>query len=487
MKALSKKKMADRKYNPAKALVHIISKQLTKNGNGADDIGIQVGKTKIFLRRKSHEILEKLRTEKVSLSSIRIQSFVRRIIYTKRYLLCISAAFAIQCFIRQCQAKLIVSEKRRQHNSTILQKSWRRCKAMKVFQSSKLICLWTQAHYRGCLGRAEYNKLNQERCALQIQTQSRRYISMKSFREAINSVVVIQCARRSFLSRHVFSLKKQEARDLGAVVQERDKLRAEVYALKAELHKTKERTSKIQAAPSENMLTKLSEKDREIEILIASRNTALGKVSELEVLNTGLRDLIAASRASDDEQERVKDELLSLNEDLQRENTELKQQIGNQVLNVPQTPLATPVKMAPDTPVTAEVECALEHALSKIVELEEANEKLRAEQPCSPPTKDDDTAAVVNAPCPVSSVYTTTATDNMTESIPLTADSDDEVAKLREENQVLRTQLELLRDTQYPEIVGSDQKYEESVNPSEGDECGGSYDDEGDESSGFAR
>jgi hypothetical protein len=67
----------------------------------------------------------------------------------------------------------------------------------------------------------------------------------------------------------------------------------------------------------------------------------------------------------------------------------------------------------------------------------------------------------------------------------MTPDTDDEVAKLREENQVLQTQLELLRDNQgvVPDILGSDQEYEESVNPSDSD----GYSEEGDESSGFAR
>ena len=529
MKAFSKKKLADRKYNPAKALVHTISKQIIAKNNetSTDDWGIQVGKTKIFLRRSSYEMLETLRNNKVSSSAVRLQSFARRIVYEIRYQRLCSCIIIIQCFIRQTQATGIVHEKRRQYNSTILQTTWRRHRGMKYLQSTKYIAKWAQTHYRGSVGRSKFTELNKKRRALQIQTQGRRYISMKKFRKAIDSVIIIQCARRSYLSRQLLSLKKADARDLGAVVQERDLLRSELIALRLELQR-KEVSAPQTQVPSTDLLNKISNKDKEIESLredverlenekMATKNeltevkhdlanmkssldTANSKVHELEQSNAELQNSPSTIQSSDtNEIERLREEnarfleemsqLKSFNEALKQENADFCQPKPND-----DQPLATP-----PTPVTAEVECALEQALHKIADLEKSNEMLRAEnnilrntQPITSAEKVSNSAAAAIAPSndnatslidipalPLTSVYTTATTDN------LTTDTDDEIAKLREENQVLQAQLELLRDNQglLPDILGSDQEYEESVNPSETD----SYSEEGDESSGFAR
>lgn len=506
MKALSKKKMADRKYNPAKALVHTISKQMAKNGDMiTDDVGIQVGKTKIFLRRDSYDFLEKLRSDKVASSAISIQSFARKIVYMRRYRWSCSCIMTIQCFVRQIQAKSIVEEKRRQHNSVIIQRAWRRYVASNTLQSAKLIAIWMQTHFRGNNGRRKYKALNQERRALQIQTQYRSYMAIKCFRRTIDSVLVIQCARRSYLSRQLLGLKKAAARDLSAVVQERDRLRIEVNALKIELQKANETQPR---AVSEDVKAEIMKKDNEVESLrldikrlLADKNNAeielseakkqrdvaLRKVDELELLNAGLQELIVASQSTDDDLERLKTQnanLKSLNEALKQ-----GQKVGGDLLNAPSTSDGAHPSSVPLTPVSAEIGCALEQALSRIASLEAENLALKSKQANLLSEKyDGNDFAPISAvqkgttipSLPVTSVYTTATTDNMT------ADTDDEVAKLREENQVLQAQLALLRDTQIlPDIVGSDhdQEYEESVNPSEGE----SHSEEGDESSGFAR
>jgi myosin heavy subunit len=417
---------------------------------------------------------------------------------------------------------------RRLHNSLIVQKFWRRHRATQVLKSARLIGIWAQTHYRANLGRAICRQLNQDRRALQIQTQTRKYAAMKNFKRIITAVLVIQCSRRSYMSRLLLSLKKAEARDLGAVVQERDRLRNEVSALKSQLQRAKEAPPQSQVF-SDVTVEQINEKDTEIKYLRVelqrikaekeskeneldgamqelanlktAQDAALSKSIELQQLNAGLQELIMASQCSDDEIERLKkenvqllsefEELKSLHETLTQENNTMRQSSVSTTagqsdhLNVPSTPVSSHLSNMPPTPVSAEVEYALEKALARITELEEANEALRKHQTDEKIVAADAgltpiTSSAIDFPSlPVTSVYTTATTDNMT------ADTDDEVAKLREENQVLQTQLELLRDNQgvVPDIMGSDQEYEESVNPSDSD----GYSEEGDESSGFAR
>jgi myosin heavy subunit len=359
---------------------------------------------------------------------------------------------------------------------------WRKYSALKLLISAKAIAKWSQSHYRGNVGRAEYSKVNRERRALQIQTCGRRYIAMNMFKRVLSSALVIQCARRCHLSRLAFNLKKAHARDMNVVVQERDKLRSDMIALKAELQKAKE-DSKPQP-PSEDIIDKLKKKDEEIETL----RSELDRITiEKETLTNSLQEAKEAIQHVKSDKERVLkelEELKSFNQALEDENRHMTESFSNldeiMLLN------------APPAPVTAEVERALDEAVRKITELEQANKKLKAAneslqnsqmistESCMIDNEIAKKAApmqtYVDAPAlPLTSVYTTATTDNMT-------DTEDEIARLREENHVLQNQLQLLRNNNQgilPEIMGSDQEYEESVNPSDNE-------DE-DESSGFDR
>lgn len=414
---------------------------------------------------------------------------------------------------------MCVMTMRRQHNSIILQSALRRYRAMRVLQSAQYIGMWTQTHYRGIVGRVIYNELNRERRALQIQTRLRVFVALKRFRKMMDAVLVIQCARRAYSSRLVLSFKKAGARDLSVVVQERDRLKNEVRALKAELqivklampqvdiysedssNKMKEKENEITSLRSElnRMTAENASKEMELLDARASLDAAIKKTDELEQLNADLQQLIVASQGSYDEvgrlekdNERVLDETeqvkLLFNQDIENEKS-VGQSASNHALPTPVLPQRANL---PHTPVTAEVECALEKALAKIAELEEANELLRAESNRAKPNNSKDLvetafpssmkrvvhamSAIEVPSLPDTSVYTSATTDNMT------ADTDDEIAKLREENQLMRTQLELLRDNQgvLPDIVGSDQEYEASVNPRD---SASHSSEEGDESS----
>jgi hypothetical protein len=365
---------------------------------------------------------------------------------------------------------------------------------------------------------------------------------MKRLKKIIDAVVLIQCARRSYLSRSLLILKKAEARDFNALVQERDRLRTEVSILKVELQKAKEDANVQVEAPSKELVARLIEKDNEIDslrlaierlsakkdtqdreliesketvfILTAERDAGLSRIKELELLNAELyQDINGLSGIAANDFKRVPrdiedanngngrvlgeiNELRTMNQALQSENNELYDVMS---MRNESTHLSVP---AP--PALAKFECALQKALSRISQLEEDNQKLTArnaslhnervisllesnddhneigKQRTGPSHSHKNNATNANnytAILPLTSVYTAVTTDNMT------ADTEDEILKLREENQVLQKQLELLRCNQgvLPDIVGSDQDYDESVNPSD------SGVDDDDNSSGFVR
>eukprot|EP00804_Cyclotella_cryptica_P005963 CCRYP_000224-RB/>CCRYP_000224-RB protein AED:0.01 eAED:0.01 QI:97/1/1/1/1/1/2/2451/1530 len=524
-RAWTKKKTADKKYNPAKALVHAITKHIIKRtGENQENInsGIQVGKTKIFLRRHSYNMLEELRVDKITSSAIRIQTCARQIVNKKRYHRACSSILRIQCFVRRVRAKEIVTDMRRHCSSVIIQRTWRKYLAVTVFQSSKLVAIFVQVHYRGRVGRAKYKRLNRQRRAIQIQTYGRRYIAIKRFNKAIGSIVLIQCAIRCYRARLLLRLKKAEARDFCAVVQERDRLQAEVSTLKVELQNVKENAKLNIETPTEELMATISEKNREIDslrlamdllsaqqasqhrellesketviILTAERDAGLTRIKELELFNAELYQEINGISG------KAGIHCRQLPFDLEGENNGNGQVLGetsklksiNQTFNyLPGTNSnrnESSLLNAP-SPVLTKFDCALETALHKIAQLEEDNQKLKAvnaslnnELVISLLGRNDDHDEInrITAPShghknnvtnannyaptiPLTSVYTTATTDNMT------ADTEDEISKLREENQVLQKQLELLRGNQgvLPDIIGSDHEYDESVNPTD--------------------
>lgn len=149
----------DKNRELAKALVHTLEER-NVGGRGDKgqnhDVGIQMGKTKIFLRHHAYDELEKLRTRKIASSAVRIQCFARKLICEKIYRMQRYSILKVQCFFRLTIAKGIFMK----------------------YATQKRFCL-------------------------QIQSQGRRYIAVKRLRKAVDAVSAIQSAWRSFLRRSV--------------------------------------------------------------------------------------------------------------------------------------------------------------------------------------------------------------------------------------------------------------------------------------------
>ena len=523
LKALRKKKNA-KKFNPAKALAHAVTEQLNTNSREDSGVGIQVGKTKVFLKRQAYDMLEKLRRCKLTSSTITIQKSARKYIYTKRYVAKCHSVLIIQSFARQIFATKVVSEKRRLYNSVLIQKTWRNYAAMKIFESTKIIALWCQAQQRGATGRSKYNGLNRERKAMYLQTRLRGFVAVKTFRLRRHSVVILQCAWRSYVARKELSALKSEARDFQAVARERDMLRKEAHDLRNELKTMKEKPS-VDSTEMEATLkgvrSSMSEKDAEIRSLWkqlekalreketmeveleasrmavsntnAERALAISECDGLKAANERLQmELVNASDNSDAELKVVSAELLRAKKEkdqvcdeielLKNANKDLEKQF--KVLKNEQTSNKREHQSLAVVGIDNSKELELlPKALAEIKQLKNANaalqndiDQLKNEHLTlqnSTVAANDDTSVGKYTPKtsettdekllddPFPSVCTSLTVD-MTE-------TEEESSKLREENQRLRKELTLLR-TNYEDLAKqldcSDQEYDnESVNP----------------------
>ena len=155
------------KYILAKSLVQFIKENQENDHLG---MGVQVGKSKVFLRHRAHGLLEKLRREKIVSAAITVQKTVRKYICQRFKAKAICSLIKMQLFVRKVLAVSAIRVMRRRRNSIIIQMSWRKHGARKKFLSVIFITYWCQSHYRGIVGRKAFHGLKRDRKALCIPT-----------------------------------------------------------------------------------------------------------------------------------------------------------------------------------------------------------------------------------------------------------------------------------------------------------------------------
>lgn len=471
MKALKKKNNL-KKFNPAKALVHAVKSSL-KVDDDQDNIGIQVGKSKVFLKRQAYDTLERLRRDKIASSALVIQKNARRYIYQKYYSQAWAAILTIQCFLRCASAKNEVQKLRKQLCSIVIQSCWRRHLSRKRLSSAKTIAIWSQCHLRGSLCRKKYNAMNEDRKAIYIQSIWRRCVAVRTLKRYKWAAVTIQCAIRSCFSRAILNDLKSNARDLRAVQAERDLLRQEVIELK-KMNRDRNIAGSIgsinpSAAEKETEIASLrsaldfmsSEKERlELEL-----NNALQALDNVKVQKDILQE---ASKMLQLEMNNLEEshaaEMKRLSTDvsaLRSENQTLRETKDDQqvlVVKAAGVSQSQPVGKVDDT-------ASNNHLLEEIARLTDINSKLQqenydlSEKQISQFKAASDFSRRETVLAANTSVCTSFTAD--------ITDTDEDMSKLREENQILRKQLELLRGMGPNTVIRDEQEYDESVAPGE--------------------
>jgi myosin-5 len=476
MKALKKKKNSPKKFNPAKALVHAV-KAILKVDDNQDDIGIQVGKSKVFLKREAYDTLERLRRDKITSSVFVIQKNARCYVYRKYYSQACKAVHSIQCFLRCSSAKKEVNRLRRQHRSIIIQSYWRRCLSRKLLLSAKIIAKWCQSHLRGSLGRKMYNAMNHDRKAIYLQSIWRRYVAVSSFKRHRCAAVNIQCAIRSHKSRAKLSQLKSDARDLHAVLIERDMLRQEIIELKKITQDRK--VDQVSAVVVDDANSSIAEKDTEIASLRSALDYMSSEKERVErELNEALQTLASVKEQKDNYAEVSKALQIEMNaldethrSEMKRLSTDLSaMKSENQQIRERKDDAHLLVVGAVGADSQSQAVGKLDDTTSnnlrqEIARLTDINSKLQQENY----DLSEKHASHIKAVSDFSRRETVLAA-NTSVCTSFTADitdTEEDMSKLREENQILRKQLELLRRMGPNDVIPDDQEYDESVVPDE--------------------
>jgi ankyrin repeat protein len=198
-------------------------------------LGIQSGKTKVFLQRKAFEALEYLRCRKLEEAARSIQSMYRMRVVRSLYIAKLDAVKKIQDFARKLRAYTLMREQRIRAAVIVVQRTLRCLTARRWLFSARLIACWCQSAYRGAIARQYCAYLFLDKNAFSIQRTWRRYCLTSSFRKFRKYVVLVQNRHRSRLAFRALSRLRREARDLDIVAAERAKFKEESRRLRQQL------------------------------------------------------------------------------------------------------------------------------------------------------------------------------------------------------------------------------------------------------------
>ena len=169
IKAMKDAQRSSRKQRPVDLIVQAVSAEVKDE----EIEGIQVGRSKVFLRQAAYDTMERLRSIKIRLAAIMIQKEARRYVAERDYHIIHFLAVKLECLVRRYLAI---------------------AKFSRMLQARKA------------------------RCATLIQACWRKHAGRRKFQRTVTSIVLIQSMMRKHKAHRSFVAQKQHATAIQAIV-----------------------------------------------------------------------------------------------------------------------------------------------------------------------------------------------------------------------------------------------------------------------------
>ena len=211
-----------------------------KRGGKMVFVGIQMGKTKVFIRRQAFEALEGLRVQILEEAVVKIQSFVRMSNALMGFEIALYAARLIQRFVRKAGAYRQARIQQQFLSARTIQSSYRCFVSRRAFSAARCIAIWSQAIYKGVQAREYAAYLFLDEKSRRIQRAWSHYQNSLTFRKLRRAVITLQNRYRARVAFRELCSLRLEARDLHRVKKERDALKEETKRLLIELQQVRD-------------------------------------------------------------------------------------------------------------------------------------------------------------------------------------------------------------------------------------------------------
>ncbi|CAF0903155.1 unnamed protein product, partial [Didymodactylos carnosus] len=290
----------------------------------------QFGNTKIFFRAGQVAYLEKLRSEKLKMCIIRIQTTYRGYRQRKKYLIIRKTILKLQMLTRGYLARGHAELVRRARAITLFQSKWRMQMQKRIYEKLKMTIVKLQAYSRGYLVRCNIQRRVIERRVVTIQSRIRMWLYKRRFDTIKRGILLLQTYQR-----------RQEAVDT-------------VKKIKAELRSVEHQRKLNQGL--ENKIISLQQRNdeqkRETERLLSKENgleLLRKEFDQLKLINKDLKQNIKQQITIEEENNQLRAEIERLGTENQIIRTEHQQlKVSKEELIVKHTESLATLKFALD-------------------------------------------------------------------------------------------------------------------------------------------
>jgi len=239
---------------------------------------VQLGKTKVFMRKPPHDALEAHRTFHSSASATMIQCWVRGLQERHRYLIVLDALLTIQRCWRGAKGRERWTKLRRASASLLLTNHFRMQLSRRKFSRARKGSVKFQAAFRGVQCRRLL-------AAIKIATFYRKYKAERAFKMLKSAVIALQCKIRVIIAKKAIAGLKGEQKNIGKLRQNNERLKMEMNSLKAMLAaQAKEGASNAahdaELKAKQDEISKLEHRIAELETKLAEEKAKIAKLEK---------------------------------------------------------------------------------------------------------------------------------------------------------------------------------------------------------------
>jgi len=238
---------------------------------------VQLGLSKVFLRKPPHDQLESHRTFHQNVSVTVVQTFIRTAQLRRAHLVSGHAVGIIQRWYRGCLGRAAWWKLKEQVSAALLNKVLRMWTQYSRFTRAKNGTVRLQGAIRG-------RNVRRSNAATRIQTQVRMVQKRRPYVALLSAIISLQCALRCRVARQVYGSLRAEQKDIGKLKRNNEQLKNEMASLRAMLKAQAESQANnaghAEALQSkENDLKVLEGRVKVLEQMLAAEKE---KVSQLE-------------------------------------------------------------------------------------------------------------------------------------------------------------------------------------------------------------
>jgi myosin-5 len=253
---------------------------------------VQLGLTKVFMRKPPHDALEAHRVFHQHASATMIQCWVRGLEQRKRFYIFLDAVAMVQRVYRGCKGRERWTFLRRAQASLLLTNHYRMQINRRKYNRAKRGSIRYQALFRGFAKRRVL-------AAIKLQTFRRMYRLRTNYRMLKSALLALQCAVRARIARAVLKGLMGEQKDIGKLKENNEKLKMEMQSLKAMLAaQAKEDASNLahtlELESKQKQILELEKRVADLEKQLASEKALVEKL-EADLLLQRQQPLVSPS------------------------------------------------------------------------------------------------------------------------------------------------------------------------------------------------